>query len=205
MKKWIAGLIILMLAVPAMAQFAGLPIAGGAAASDAGQIGVSAGGVFGDDFKLYGIRGSYAVIQGLDVFLGLGAIDPDEGADTGITGQLGAEFTLPTDLPVDLAVRGTIARASFDLDVGGDVTALTLNGGMLVSKTIEQLTPYGFVGFNYTDTEVKVDGFGSVSDDETDFAIAIGLEFAVSDQVSLYAEIENVDDTFFALGGRWQF
>ena len=201
MKKWIIVLVALMMAVPAMAQLAGLPIAGGAGAGQGVQ--ASGGIVLGDDFNLYGVRLALAPAPQLKIFGDVGALDPDEG-DMGFGAQGGVQYTLPVDLPVDLAVRGVVGMAAFDLD-GGDVTMLDLNGGLVVSKTIEQFTPYGFVGLNYLDTEIDLDGGGEVSDDETDLAVAGGVVFAVSEQLSFYAEIAHIDDLFVGGGVRVNF
>jgi len=206
MKKWIAVLVILMLAVPAMAQFAGLPIASGAAAPEVMKVAVSGGAVFQDDFNLYGVRGSFSPVQGLTLFGDVGVLDPDgEGMGTGGCIQGGGQFTLPLELPVDMALRASLAYSKNDFEGGGELTMKNFNAGVLVSKTIEQITPYGFVGFNYVDTQAEIRGWEGESEDETDFAIAGGLLFAVTGQFSLYAEVANIDDTFFGVGGRYQF
>lgn len=204
MKKWIIVLVVSMLAVSAMAQLAGLPIAGGAAAPGAGLLRASGGVVLGDDFNLYGGRLTFAPIQALALFGDAGAIDPD-GADMGWAVQGGGLFTLPLGLPVDVALRGALGVAKFDLDAGGDITTMTVNGGVLVSKTFDMFTPYGFLGVNYADTEADVPGLAKVTDDETDLAVAGGVNIALNDQLSLYAEIAHIDDTFFGFGAGFTF
>ena len=204
MKKWIAVLMMTVLAVPALAQFAGLPIAGGAAAAPGGAFSASGGVVIGDDVNLYGVRGGFAPIEGLALFGDAGVLDPDEG-DMGWAVQGGGLFTLPLELPVDVGVRGTLGFAGYDGD-GGDVTYMDIMGGLLVSKAIQQLTPYAFLGFNYMDYEVELDGYhGDYSDDETDAVLAAGVEFAINEQISLYGEIAHIDDPFFGFGGRARF
>lgn len=202
MKKGMMVLVVLAFAVPALAQFAGLPIAGGAVAP-AGLMQGSGGVVIGDDFNVYGVRGTFAPIEGLALFGDVGALDPDEG-DMGWAVQGGGLFVLPLDLPVDVGLRGAAGLGGYDLD-GGDATVLDLNAGVLASKTIEQFTPYAFVGLNYFKWEVDVDHGGEVDDDETDLAIAGGASFAVNETFSLYAEIAHIDDLFFGLGGRIAF
>lgn len=202
MKKWMAILLAATFAVPAMAQLAGLPIAGGAVAP-AGKMQASAGVVVGDDFNTYGVRGSFAPIEGLGLFGDAGLLDPD-GGDMGWAVQGGGLFVLPLGLPVDLGLRGALGFGGYDVH-GGDATLFTLNGGLLASKTIEQFTPYAFAGLNYFKWEVDVDHFGSVDDDETDLAIAGGVSFALTEQISIYGEIAHIDDVFFGFGGRFGF
>lgn len=204
MKKLIGFGLILMLAVPVMAQLAGLPIAGGAGLSQPGALNLSGGVVLGDDFNTYGVRLGFAVLDNLTLFGDAGVLDPDYG-DTGWAFQGGGLVTLPLQgLPVDVGLRGTVGYAGFDVS-GGDVRITDLMGGVLVSKTIEQITPYAFLGVNYFDSEVKVRGYGKHSDDETDLAVAGGVEFALTEQISLYGELAYIDDPFVGLGGRLRF
>jgi len=202
MKKWMVTMVVLMLAGSAMAQFSGLPIGGGAAATEAGALGVSGGVVLGDEFNLYGGRMSFAPAAGLSLFGDLGAFDPDLG-DMGVALQGGALFTLPVDLPVDLGLRGTIGWTEFEM-MGFDADSLGINGGLVVSKTIDLLTPYAYIGINYVDATVETE-LADVSEDETDIALAGGLSVALNNQVSLYGEIAYIDDVFFGLGGRIAF
>lgn len=204
MNKWMAVLVVLMMAVPTMAQFAGLPIAGGATAPGAGAAGISAGLVMGDDFNLYGGRVSFAPMAGLALFGDAGVIDPDGDADAGLALQGGGLFSLPLDLPVDVGLRGTFGLAGFDME-GGELSMWDITGGVLASKTIEKLTPYAFLGLHHVDTTVDIDGGGEVSDDETDLAVAGGVVFAVSEQLSFYAEIAHIDDVFVGGGVRVNF
>lgn len=204
MKKLIGFGLVLMLAVPVLAQFAGLPIAGGAGLSQPGALNVLGGAVIGDDFNTYGVRLGYAVLDNLTLFADAGALDPDMG-DMGWAFQGGGLFTLPLpDLPVDIGIRGTVGYAGFDIE-GGDITVLDLMGGVLVSKTIDQITPYGFIGVNYMDSEVKLHGYGKGSDDQTDLAVAGGVEFALTNEFLLYGEVAYIDDVFVGFGARWRF
>ncbi|HAL92865.1 MAG TPA: hypothetical protein DCM68_07575 [Verrucomicrobia bacterium] len=201
-----AILVVLMFAVPAMGQLGGMPIASDAATPDVGQLRGLAGVVIGDDANIYGGRLSFAPVQGLTVFGDLGAIDFDaHGIDLGWAVQGGGLFTLPVKLPVDLALRGTLGMAMAEGD-GADITWTTLNGGVLASKKIEMLTPYGFLGLNYGKYEVEAKhGGGDYDDDETDLALGGGVLFSMNEQISFYGEIGHVDDVFFGVGGRFAF
>lgn len=205
MKKAIGLGLIWMLTVPAMAQIVGLPIAGGAGLAKAGSINVSGGAVLGDDFNLYGIKGGVAVMENLSLFGDVGVLDPDQG-DTGWALQGGGLFTLPLqNLPVDIGLRATLGYAGYDLKDEGDLTFMSLNAGVLVSKTIKQFTPYAFLGINHVRAEADVKGFGKVKDNNTDPAFAGGVEFALTEQFSIYGEVAHIDDPFFGFGGRIRF
>lgn len=203
MKKWIVVAMVCAMAAPAMAQVLGLPIADGAAAEPQGLLRLSGGAIVGDDANAYGGRVLFGVIEGLALMADLGIVDPD-GGDTGFAYAGGAKFTLPVDLPVDLAVRGTIGMSSYEVGPV-DVDVMDISVGGLVSKTIEQFTPYGFLGFVYEDVDADFEGLGSGSDSDTEIAIAGGVLFALNEQISLYGELAHIDDLFFGLGGRFQF
>lgn len=204
MKAWAAGLCAAMLSVSAMGQFAGLPVAGGAAAPAAGAAWASAGAVLGDDFNLYGARISFAPVPRLALFADLGAIDPD-GGDTGPSAQGGAQFTLPLgkEMPVDVAVRATWGYAQFDFS-GGDLEMGGFCAGAVASRKYGSVEPYAFAGLNFVDTEVKAHGEKS-TDDETDLAVAFGVALGMGERFSLYGEMAHVDDFFMNFGARWNF
>ncbi len=204
MKKAILFLSLSMFSASAMAQFLGLPIAGSAQAPATGEIHTSAGAVVGDDLNLYGGRLSFAPFHRLALFADVGAVDPD-GGDWGLAYQLGGQFTLPLkESPVDVALRAVWDRASFDLKAG-DVTAMGFNAGVLVSRGVDLFSPYVYAGLNFVDTEIKLKGGGTDSDDSTDLALAIGTLIRLGGQFSLYVEFAHVDDPFFAAGARWGF
>ena len=203
MKRAVVILAVLALAVPALAQFGGLPIAGGADGMKAGGLRGSGGLVLGDDFNLYGVRGTFALMEGLAVFGDAGVIDPDIG-DMGWALQGGGLFMLPLGLPVDVGVRGTVGLAGYDFD-GGSASFKNLNGGVLASKKIEMFTPYAFMGLNYVKATLDLDHLSDVDDDETDLALAGGAAISLNEQISFYGEIAYIDDPFFAAGMRLDF
>ena len=203
MKRGILILAVLACAVPALAQFGGMPIATGADPMEAMSLRASGGLVFGDDFNLYGVRGTVSPIKGLAAFGDAGVIDPDIG-DLGWALQAGGLFSMPLDLPVDVGLRGTVGLAGYDFD-GGTARFKNINGGVLASKKIEILTPYAFMGINYVKATLDVDGLGDVDDDDTDLALAGGAVLTVNEQLSFYGEIDYIDDPFFAAGARFDF
>ena len=204
MKKWILVLCLCLLSVPAMAQFAGLPIANSAAAPVAGETRVTAGIVTSDDYNQYGGRLSFAPIARLALFGDFGALDPD-GGDVGPSGQAGVQFTLPLgeESLIDLALRATAGFASFDFD-GGDLSMNGFTAGGLVSRDVKILSPYAFLGMSVVNIEVDAHG-ASESEDETDLAFAVGTLLKLTDAFSLYGEYAHVDESFLNAGARWTF
>jgi hypothetical protein len=205
MKRCLMLACLLLAPLSARAQFLGLPIAATARAPAMGETTVSAGGVLGDDFNVYGGRLSFAPLGRLALFADVGAIDPD-GGDMGFAFQLGGSFTLPLNKsnPVDVALRAVWDRAGFDLDAG-EVTASGFNAGVLVSREVKLFSPYAYLGLNFLDSEVKLKGGGKGSDDSTDLAVAIGTLIRLTQPFALYLEFAHVDDPFVNFGGRWTF
>ena len=114
----------------------------------------------------------------------------------------GALFALPlSESPVDVALRATWGHARFDIR-GGDLKAYAFNAGAVVSREVEFLTPYAFLGLNFVDTEVKARGV-KYSDDETDLAVAFGALLRLGARFSVYGELAHVDELFFSFGARW--
>lgn len=202
MKKWMLTGCGCLLAVAAQAQFAGLPVADGAAA-ETGETRLAAGTVMSDDFNLYGGRALFAPFQGLALFADGGVIDPD-GGDPGLALQGGAKLALPfSKSPVAVALRATWGYAGYDIR-GGDVKGYGFSAGALVSRDVQLFVPYAFLGLNFTDTTVKTGGTKD-DDRETDLAAAAGLRLRLGDRFSLYAEVAHVDEVLFGLGAGWTF
>jgi hypothetical protein len=211
MKKCMWMLVVMAFAASAMGQILGLPVGGGAVAPGAGTFAVSGGGVFNGDVSLYGGRVAYGVTEGLAVFGDAGLMDVD-GLDIGFAFQAGALYVLPFELPVDLALRATAGTGSADTDNGNDVSLMSLNGGLVVSKTLDIFTPYAFLGLSYVDTEVTPNKRSrSIQEDMTDVMLAGGVSVAPTEQLSLYVEValieltEWIDDVFVGAGVRWAF
>lgn len=205
MKQWIAILVLLMLAAPAMAQLVGLPIADGAGAPDARLLQASAGIQVGDDVNMYGGRATFAPMDALSIFADVGLVDWDSSAiKLGYGGQVGALYSLPLDLPVDLGVRVALGAGRADLKRHGNTTWFTLNSGVLASLTIDRFTPYAFVGINYINSKISGRSV-SRSHDDTDPALGGGVVVELLDNVSVYAEIMHIDSAFFGIGGRYRF
>ena len=198
---------LMLISTVASAQFLGLPVATSAGSQPEGVMFAGGGITLGDDYNLYGGRFSVSPASFLTVFGDLGLIDPDDG-EIGFAMQGGCVAPLPIEgLPIDIAARAAIGYTAFDIKgdgFKGDLTALSLNGGIVISHDFDQFTPYAFAGLQYTDATVKVSGH-KASDDDTDLAVAAGALVKLVDTLSLYAEIAHVDDVFFSIGVRYGF
>ena len=203
MKKSIVVLLaVLLFAIPANAQIAGLPIADSAVPLEAEMKRMSAGFVIGDDYNLFGGRFSYGLADDIAVFGDFGMVDPDSG-DSGWGIQIGGLYGIPVgDLPFDLAARGTFGYASLDQKFGNQTHStdiITSNIGALASTDVDMMTLYGYLGFNYS----RISNGGS--DSEIDPAIGGGALFHASEQVSIYLELMHIDDLWLGFGLRYAF
>lgn len=159
MKKLMAVAVALVVASSAMAQL--LPVAQSAAKTDVGAISATAAFTYwtGDsDIKVIGARCSYGVIENL---LLVGDVGLTMNGDNNFGIGIAAQYTIPVELPVDLAVRAGYAA----YDVGELSDAGVVQGMFMVGKKIEQvdgLAVYGGVGLAYwlmdgADTEILFD------------------------------------------------
>ncbi len=198
MKKLLLGLVAVLLSTSAFAQTRGLPIATPATAPAAGATTLSGGVALNDDFNIYGGALSFAPFQRLSLFGQLGVLDPDHG-DLGYAAQGGFQFALPlTESAVDVAIRSAWGRHAYDSN-SGDVSENSFNLGAIISRDIDIISPYVFLGLNLSTREVKHDG-SKHTKDETDPAAAVGLNVRLGNAFSLYAELAHVDDTFINIG-----
>lgn len=203
MKRMIGFGWVLMLAVPALAQMAGMPIAGGAGRSQPGTFTGSGGVVIGDAYNAYGVRGGIAVLANLTLFGDLGLLDPDHGK-TGWAIQGGGLLALKQHGLMDVGLRATVGYAGYDI-TGGDAEIMDVMGGVLISRKLGIFTPYGFLGINYMDMDTQTHADGKKSHNDTDVALAAGLELELAPSFSLYGELLHIDDFFWGLGARARF
>ncbi len=189
------------IAAPAMA-FLSQPIADDANTYE-GQMRVSGSISLESDVNLFGGRFTYGIMDGLAAFGGIGLIDPDTGAyDASPYFQLGGQYLLPVELPVELAVRGAFGITSISGSRGfRDLDIWTLNVGALASKQIDQMfTVYGYGGVSHQDWD-----YGFTSDTELEPAIAAGAIYTLNRNVSFFGEFSHIDDLFVSFGARYDF
>jgi len=149
------------------------------------------------------VRGGIAVLANLTLFGDVGLLDPDDGK-TGWAVQGGGLVSLPKNGLMDVGLRATVGYAGYDVK-GGDAKIMDVMGGVLISRKLGIFTPYGFLGINYMDTDTKTHADGKKSNNDTDVALAGGLELELTQQFSLYGELLHVDDFFWGLGARMRF
>jgi hypothetical protein len=214
MKKLIIIILALFLfSGSANALMAGLPVADGAVPLAQGGKRVSGGFVLGDDIDMFGGRFAYGMDSQLTIFGDFGFTDPDFGS-TGWGIQGGGLYALPiTDIPFDLAARGTLGYSRYDIKDRGEwnpgtgrfrtrsenINIITMNIGAVGSKDFDMLTVYGLLGINYA----RFSNGGS--DSELDPALGGGVLFHLNPQFSLYAELMHIDDPWLGLGFRYAF
>lgn len=211
MKRFALFSFTCLLTAAAFAQMAGLPVADTAVTLPRGAMRASGGAVLGDDLNLYGARLTRGMSDRMSAFGGAGMVDPDHG-DSGWGIQAGAIYRLFLDLPFEVAARGTLGYANVDQSFGiydADVDITTFNVGALASKPMTaELSLYGYLGVNYTRSEVSADGSGikgsstDTTDTETDPAFGGGMIFAVNEKLSLYGELMHIDDLWIGVGAR---
>ncbi len=213
MKRMMLMMFMVGIALPSLA-FLTQPI-GDDARTDAGEMRVTGSVTLESDVNLYGARFTYGLLDGVALFGGLGILDPDFG-DSEIFFQLGGQYQLPVEAPVDLALRGAFAMTSWEHSTHGvraETDIWILNFGLLASKEVHpQVTLYGFGGLSRSSVDVKVSSrtaWGgesrSSSDSETDLAIAGGALYDLTDDISFFGEIAHIDDLFVSIGGRYRF
>ena len=192
MKTLLTTLAITLLAVPAFAVL-GLPYAEDAMTQQ-GEMRITGGITLESDLNLYGARFSYGIMDGFSVFAGAGLFDPDLG-DSELYLQGGGKYTLPLDLPVDLAIRASLGYMSgdwFDL--------MTINGGVLASTAVNpMITVYGFGGLSHW----RISPDRGSDNTENELALAGGAIFNLNENVSFFAELAHIDEMFISLGARY--
>ena len=233
MKALITGIVVVVMASPSWA-FLGLPYAQEAVV-DQGDMRITAGltmGQFPDsdgdadlDIMMLGVRFGYGVMDGLELFGGIGLvdfdfdIDDDDAPDIDFGNepyvQIGGLYTLPLDLPFDLALRGSFGFARLEDSVreseevpmpGGALTTInmrgdieidiiSLNAGLLASKALNpMLSVYGFGGFSHNRAKMSMEA--QVTSDDS-----FVMELIQMEGLDRMSESETETSTDLALAG----
>jgi len=201
-----AGLALAWVPTTVFAQGLGLPVAEDAAPGEPDAWWTTVGVVLGDHVNLYGARAAYQATPDLLVFGDAGIMDPDF-AGSGLAIQAGGIHALKLDSPVDLGLRATVFAA-----FPSQVDTYGVSGGLLASTTVssaDALTLYGYAGLVYARSKVTVGipllGRRSTTTSDTELALTLGALFQVRSDLSLFAELSHVDNTFVAAGARVAF
>ena len=197
MKKLVVAVIAVAVASSAMAGV--LQVGQTAAAVEPGALTATAGVVLGlgdrEDLTL-GARCSMGVIESLLVAIDLGYETDGETVNMAIAGQ----YTLPVELPVDLAIR--LAYTIVDLPEFEIMDMAMIMVSVQVSAPIEQvagLAVYGGVGL----------GMGLWDDADMELMANIGGTYDLPvENLSMYAEVTHDgirDDLAVGGGVVWAF
>lgn len=195
MKKiLVAGVILASMAGGVFAQGYGVPLADTAAPCEEGMFRLGASYTYEKYVRAYGVRLGYGLDEGIQIFGDLGGLDPDK-SDMSLGFQVGGIYTLPFELPIDLAVRAILSKGFNDADYIG------VGGGLMVSYDMEEfvegLSLYGQLGIYY----YKPDE----GDKKTEAAITGGAMYALDENLSFFAEYSHIDENFYGGGIRWTF
>lgn len=212
MRKLLVVGVAMVMATSVMAQgLGGVPIASEAAPVEPATVVVNAGATLytqdGMDFGL-GVRGTYGAIENLTVFGDLGMVNMDF-FDMVLGLAVGAQYSFSSmvELPVDLAARATYNYLSADKNgVKMDMSGISLLG--VVSAKIEQvdgLAVYGGLGYWLAMGKVTVAGLGE-ADVDSEFVAALGATYGLPvENLSMYAEVDLVDDAMISIGAAYTF
>jgi|DewCreStandDraft_4_1066084.scaffolds.fasta_scaffold85292_2 hypothetical protein len=188
---------------PAQERFA-LPIFDAAAPEEMGVSRVTAGCSAAEDSFLIGVRGSLWVVDGLQVFGELDSMTWDRRG-VGPTIQVGGAYTLPLDVPADLAVRGAVYKpfADGDRDMAGATICC------VVGRDLEAFVPgvsvYGSAGFDWRWGTVDLPDGRSASEDDFSPTLGIGAQWRINDILSACFEAALDDRLFGGIGMGMNF
>ena len=194
MKKFAVAVLVLVVASSAMAGV--LQVGQTAAAVEPGAITATVGASLGlgdREDKVIGARCSMGAIENLLVVIDLGYEIEGEVVNMAIAGQ----YTLPVELPVDLAIR--LDYTLMDVPEFEITDFGSINIGIQASAPIEQvagLALYGGIGYAYP----LADG----ADGELTFNVG-GTYVLPVENLSMYAEVSYLNDPAIGAGVVWAF
>ncbi len=181
-----------------------LPIFDAGAPEHRGSSRVAGGITVGEQTLSAGVRGSLWILDGFQVFAELDWMNwHRRGVGPNI--QLGAMYTLPADIPADVATRFAVYKPFADED--RDMAGVTLCG--VLGRDLEAFVPgvsvYGAAGFDWAWGTVELpDGRSRSADDFTPI-VSVGAQYRISDELSVHCEAM-LDDRIFggiAMGIRF--
>lgn len=200
-------------ATGAYAQIHGLSVLDTADSPGKGTMHAVAGTFTAETSSLYGGRFAYGVTDDMLAFIDLGVHDADH-FDPEFLGQLGMRYTLPLNLPFDLAFRATTIPyiASYEHYVEFTVS-------LLASRYLDsgrRWAVYGGTGLDRQWWELKVPldkataamtGMDTYVDkgNKTDVSYVVGFSGRLSSAFRVFVEGARVDENYGCAGIRYEF
>ncbi|MFC1555944.1 hypothetical protein ACFL67_02565 [candidate division KSB1 bacterium] len=214
LKKLVTGLFLLMSSTSLLnAQIHGLSVADLAEPPGKGVVHVMGSAIESENSSLLGGRLAYGITKRILLFTDIGNYKTQYASDE-IMVSAGIRYSLPVDLPFDIAVRTTVIPyvASYEHYV-------ELNLGLLVSRYLDSnknWAVYGSAGTNYQqwNLELALDpvtaallGQSTYTDegDQNDIAYSIGVTFRLIGTARLFLEAAHVADTYGCAGVKFGF
>jgi hypothetical protein len=202
---------LIALSSAAHAQIHGLTLIDTADSPGKGTIHLAGSGFKAETSKLYGGRIGYGATDRMLVFADLGVHDADH-FDPEFLGQAGMRYTLPLDLPFDLAVRATTIPYIASYEHYLELTFNFLASKYLDSK--ENWAVYAAVGLDrqWWELEVPLDpataaflGKDTYVDrgNRTDIATTAGISRKLFGTSRLFIEASNIDENYGCAGIRF--
>ena len=202
-RRYLFGFVLLFcVASTVNAQIHGLSVTDTAEPPGKGNMHVVASTFVAETSSLYGGRVAYGVSERLLVFTDIGVHDADY-FDPEILGQAGMRYTLPLNLPFDLAVRATTIPYISSYEHYVEFTL-----GLLASRYLDSGSNwaiYGNVGIDRQWWEIKVpyDPFIDKGN-KTDFSILLGISLKLFGASRLFLEAANIDEYYGCAGIRFE-
>lgn len=182
---------IMSLAIPSMAQLAGLPLLDTADTRDPGKIEATPGGAFSENVNFYGMRTTFTILDELRAFVDFGSLDTREMGDS-LAMQAGALYNVPITTYFDTAVRGAMYYSNTEhLDVLGGNLMMMFSDETL----IDNLYAYSGLGLDMAQRTTYNNDYNEVNP-----AVAVGLSYKISQNFWLFLEANHVDTLFVSTG-----
>ncbi|MFC1490236.1 hypothetical protein ACFL6K_03405 [Candidatus Latescibacterota bacterium] len=205
-------LILIGISSTVNAQIHGLSVLDTADQQGKGTMHILAGGFDAENASLYGGRFAYGATDRLLVFTDLG-VQNDYRFDPEFLGQAGMRYTLPVNLPFDLAIRSTAIPFISSYEHYFEITF-----GLLASKYLdsdEKWAVYHNIGLDrqWWELEVALDpavaaflGTDTYVDkgNKTDVTMTTGISRKLSGSSRFFIEAAKIDVEYFCAGIRFE-
>ena len=205
LKHCFFGLIIFVVVTSgASAQIHGLSIIDTADPAGKGTMHVTGSTFVGETSTLYGGRFAYGVGDRLLVFADIGVHDADY-FDPETLGQAGMRYTLPVNLPFDLAVRATTIPYISSYEHYVEFTLGLLASRYLDSDSIWVV--YASTGLDRQFWELNYQ-YGEYSQidkgNSTDVSFSIGITRKLTNSSRFFIEAASIDEYYGCSGIRFE-